>query len=143
VAVDSSDLPARAEAGALLTERDALWLLHTTDMDAVDQILSVADARSRDITGGDGLVWGAIGVDAKPCSRGCAFCSLGHWHPDAEPYELADDEIGARARVLVAAGVNWVTLRTTEDFGLDRLMEIGAAGYTTRLPMSADCGCVS
>ncbi|MEI7831755.1 MAG: radical SAM protein [bacterium] len=121
-----TDIITRAEAGELLTEDDALWLMRTDDEQAVARLFAIADARTRSITGGKGLVWGAIGVDAKPCSRGCAFCSLGHWQPGAEPYELDDEEVCARARALVQAGVDWVTLRTTQDYGLERLIEVGA-----------------
>ncbi|WP_346667475.1 radical SAM protein [uncultured Desulfovibrio sp.] len=78
----------------------------------------VARAASQDT----GRIWSAIGLDSRPCPKNCAFCSFGEaWGLVREERELSAGEVIAIARRLVAAGAAWVTLRTTEYYGFDRL----------------------
>lgn len=67
-------------------------------------------------------LWGAIGLDFKPCTMNCDFCSLGEaWGVVGQPQELGEAEIIEMVRRYHAQGVRWIVLRTTEFYSLDRL----------------------
>src|SRR5699024_4418262 len=70
----------------------------------------------------EGRVWSAIGIDCRPCSMNCGFCAFGEkWGLIAEPHEWDDEAVIKAARAFVDEGASWVTLRTTEFYGLNRL----------------------
>ena len=52
----------------------------------------------------------------------CGFCAFGEkWGLIAEPHEWDDEAVIKAARAFVDEGASWVTLRTTEFYGLNRL----------------------
>lgn len=74
------------------------------------------------VAGNEGRVWSAIGIDCRPCSMNCGFCAFGEkWGLIAEPHEWDDEAVIKAARAFVDEGASWVTLRTTEFYGLNRL----------------------
>ena len=75
------------------------------------------------LCGNKAYLWGAIGLDFKPCSMNCDFCSLGEaWDiVRDDPYELTREQIIEMARRYNACGVRWIVLRTTEFYSLDTL----------------------
>ena len=74
------------------------------------------------VVGNEGRVWSAIGIDCRPCSMNCGFCAFGEkWGLITEPHEWSDEAIIKAARAFVDEGASWVTLRTTEFYGLNRL----------------------
>ncbi len=92
---------------------EAAWLGHT------------ARKMASHVAGNVGRVWSAIGVDCRPCSMNCQFCSFGEqWGIITTPYEWSSERIVSTARRFVAQGARWVTLRTTEFYSLDSLLAL-------------------
>ena len=72
-----------------------------------------------------GRVWSAIGVDCRPCPMNCGFCSFGEkWGLVRAPQEWSAPRIVETARRFVAQGAYWVTLRTTEFYSLEKLLDL-------------------
>lgn len=117
------DLKRRALCGAPASREDALNLLaFRPDSEEAAYLGRTARELARTVAGNEGRIWSAIGVDCRPCSMNCEFCSFGEqWGLIRTPHEWSDAAIIAAARKFVADGASWVTLRTTEFYGLDRL----------------------
>lgn len=140
--LNGSYIAEKAEAGELLNEQEAIYMLgDDIDQDSLNRLYAVANARSREYVGNEARIWGAIGVDTKPCTRGCKFCSLGApWNRDFEGVELTDEEVLEYARQLVERNARWVVLRTTEDYGISKLASLGRK---VRSILPADTGLVA
>ena len=83
---------------------------------------STANRLSHEITGGQGYMWGAIGLDFKPCGLDCKFCSFGtKWGIITEERVLTDEEVIAHAGVFARGNVDFITLRSTEFYSLDTI----------------------
>lgn len=111
------------KSGRLLTPGEAeLVLSDQLQGDALHDVLQMADDRMRRISENRGRVWAAIGVDAAPCPRSCSFCSLGSaWNVFPENYELSPSEVCEKALQIGKFEPDWLTLRTTQDYGITRL----------------------
>lgn len=116
-------LKARPLRGAPVSREDILRLLAIPpDSEEAAFLGRTARDLARIVAGNEGRVWSAIGIDCRPCSMNCEFCAFGErWGLITEPHEWSDAEIIDAARAFVGAGASWVTLRTTEFYGLDRL----------------------
>lgn len=80
---------------------------------------------AREVVSNKGKVWASIGVDYQPCSMNCSFCSFGEkWAATKESYTWSDNEVISFVRKFASEGASWITLRTTEFFGFDRLCEL-------------------
>lgn len=70
-------------------------------------------------------LWAAIGMDSKPCTMNCDFCSLGdEWDIVNEEYEYSMAEAIELVKDYVDQGVRWIVLRTTQFYSLDKLIEL-------------------
>lgn len=70
-------------------------------------------------------LWAAIGMDRKPCSMNCDFCSLGEeWDIVKEEYEFSLSEVIELVQQFVDQGVRWIVLRTTQFYSLEKLIEL-------------------
>jgi biotin synthase len=77
------------------------------------------------VTGNKGSVWASIGVDYKNCAMNCDFCAFGkEWGIVKEESERSVIEVIELTRKFVSQGAKWVTLRTTQFYGFDRLIEL-------------------
>ena len=77
------------------------------------------------VTGNKARIWAAIGVDYMPCPVNCEFCSFGEkWGIVKEPYAWQDEEVIAMARHFLQRGAKWITLRSTEYFPPERLVDM-------------------
>ena len=79
-------------------------------------------------SGGRGLVYAQIGLDAKPCAGNCLYCSFAacnsSWRDDEDvPLDLILDY----SRILEENGVHLISLMTTMGFDFERYLEIVAA----------------
>lgn len=89
---------------------------------ALQQVLTTAKERMVAFSHKRGRIWAAIGVDAAPCPRNCRFCSLGSaWNVYPDRYELSPDEICQQVSQIGEFGPDWLTLRTTQDYGTAKL----------------------
>ncbi len=78
------------------------------------------------VTENRGKIWASIGVDYQPCKMNCNFCSFGkRWGKTKQSYSWSDDEIIRFVKKFVKEGAEWITLRTTEHYGIDKLCLLG------------------
>lgn len=120
------NLEAKVLRGAQGSREDVLRLLALTpDSDDVQYLGQAARRVAAVAAHNTGRVWSAIGLDCRPCPKNCTFCSFGaKWGLVREEKELSAGEVIAIARRLVREGVAWVTLRTTEYYGFDRVCKM-------------------
>lgn len=127
-----SDFPLieRAHESALqgrILDRDSITALLDLDPDspAAEKLGQTARSVAAEIAGNRGSVWASIGVDFKKCPMNCSFCSFGEkWDIVTEEYEWNTDDIIDFARKFVSGGARWITLRTTQFYGIERLAEL-------------------
>lgn len=56
----------------------------------------------------------------------CKFCSLGDkWNNNKKSYELSEEQIISLADKFVKQGIDWLVLRTTEFFDIEKLIKYG------------------
>lgn len=74
------------------------------------------------VTNNRAYFWGAFGVDYKPCSMNCDFCSFGEkWGIVTVEKEFTIEEIIENVAGYAECGVRWIVLRTTEFYSLEQL----------------------
>lgn len=113
----------RARAGLPPRREDALRLLsYASGSPEARSLTRAARFMARLAAGDTATVWAAVGVDRAPCPMNCRFCAFGErWKVVDRPHVLKDDRVLATALRLVGEGAAWIVLRTTEDFGQERL----------------------
>ncbi len=117
------------ERGERLTPDEAILILHS-DLRGEQLERVYAEAKRRmHATWNRGRVWSAIGVDSALCSRNCKFCSHGAaWGAvrgmGYDPHELNSEEVLEHVARLAPHKPDWITLRTTQDYGIDRLCNL-------------------
>lgn len=110
-----------------LTRQQALQVLEDRlPVEVWETVRNAADRRMRSICGGRGRLYASIGVDAAPCAMNCKFCSHGAmWGKADTRWELSTAEVLSRISHLLEAGIpDWFTLRTTQHYGVDRLLQL-------------------
>ncbi len=91
-----------------------------------EELFRQARAIVREHLGNRGRVWAAIGLDQAPCAMGCRFCSFAsEWTQCREPRELAAEEVLRWARRFMSDGADYIVLRTSEQYSLEKLLELG------------------
>jgi len=108
-------------------ENESEALLDTRISDKrINPLLARADAMTRELSGGRGYIWTAIGIDSTPCGMGCSFCShAAKWDAYQDSPPLSAEAIVARAGALADGGSDFVVLRTTQFYDLNRLLMLG------------------
>ena len=111
----------------LNSENDSKILLDIRVSDLrIQHLLDRAEKISRDISGNRGFVWAAIGVDSTPCTMGCSFCSHAEkWNAYSDVTILSTEDIVERAGQVADQGADFVVLRTTQFYGVERLTDLG------------------
>lgn len=115
-----------------LTKEEAVRLLQTENYSPdFYKILEKANTMTRKEYGSKAYIFSQVGLNAKPCSGNCKFCSLaaGNYAVDNE-FELTMKDIDRLKRMvtrLVEEGTHDVFLMTTADYPLDEYLQIGAA----------------
>ena len=114
-----------AMAGAVQSESVIEELLSLSPTDAeVAHLKKRAHELALHVSGGVARIGGCIGLDFAPCAMNCSFCSFGEkWGIVQQEKVLTPDEILTYARDYVQAGVNQITLRTTEFYDMNQLCE--------------------
>jgi len=75
--------------------------------------------------GNKGRIGSSIGIDFRPCTMNCKFCSLGEkWGLVKENYDMSEEHIINVIRSLLSKGFYQFTLRTTEFYSLDMLCKL-------------------
>jgi len=92
----------------------------------INHLLKRADAMTRQLSGGRGYIWTAIGIDSTPCEMGCSFCShAAKWDAYQNSPPLEAEAIVAKVGELADGGSDFVVLRTTQFYDLNRLLMLG------------------
>jgi len=114
------------ESGELLTPEEAILVLHEDlQGEQLARVYAEADRRTRQYWKNRGRIWTAIGVDSAPCTRNCKFCSLGaDWGVYKQPHELTVEEVLRHVRLMIPYNPDWITLRTTQDYGIEKLCNL-------------------
>ncbi|MDK2948627.1 MAG: hypothetical protein PWQ63_1787 [Methanolobus sp.] len=108
-------------------DRESIIALLEIDPDSIDADMLGMAARevAEEVTGNRASVWASIGVDYKKCAMNCDFCSFGQkWGLIAQESERSAEEIIELTDRFVSQGARWVTLRTTQFYGFDRLIQL-------------------
>lgn len=116
----------KASTDESLTSEDTLVLLALDpDSDETRQLLDAADRGSREWGHKRGYIWASIGLDYSPCPMNCTFCSLGEkWGIIKEAWTPKVDEILDLIHHYDVPEVRWITLRTSEFYGIEKLIQI-------------------
>ena len=78
---------------------------------------------SSEITGDQGYLWCAVGMDYAPCSMNCEFCSFGEkWGLIDTSRHVTEDEIIDHATHYAEGGAAYIILRTTEFYDYETLL---------------------
>ncbi|MDI3538931.1 MAG: hypothetical protein PWR29_624 [Methanolobus sp.] len=116
----------KALKGEML-DRDTIVSLLEIDPDSEDAEILGEAARTVAITvtGNSGSVWASVGVDYRKCAMNCDFCAFGSkWGLVKEESERNPQEIIETVHRFVSRGARWITLRTTEFYGVDKLAQV-------------------
>lgn len=102
------------------------WLVEFLELDPNSEDAAYLGRKARElaenVVGSKGKIWASIGIDYQTCSMNCDFCSFGEkWNLFEGRHEWTDDEVIDQVRNYVQEGASWVTLRTTQYYGVDRL----------------------
>lgn len=130
-----------------ILDRESIIALLNLDPDSIaaEKLGEAARAVAAEITGNRGSVWASIGVDYKKCPMNCRFCSFGEeWGVVKDESEWSPDDVVNFARKFVSGGARWVTLRTTQFYGIERLTGLAKEGkrsLTCRAPCTT-CFCL-
>lgn len=118
-----------ARDGAVQDKRTILQLLALSpDSDEAAYLAEQARQFALEASGGVARIAGAIGIDRAPCSMNCKFCSFGEkWGLVTEESVLTTDQVLDIARAYAREGVTMITLRTTEFFDLNAVMNLARA----------------
>jgi biotin synthase len=95
-----------------LLDRQALW----------------ADARemTKRRSAGQGHLWAAIGMDHVSCKMGCKFCSFAlPWTAITGETQIGLEQAEALTLRFIQAGADYLVLRTSERYSMERLSDLG------------------
>lgn len=111
--------------GKTLSEYDIECMLSSeVDEEKIHILGKKARRIAEEVTGNQGKIWASIGLDYTHCSMNCSFCSMGSsWNPCNQVEELSEEEVKEIAEHYVREGIDWLVLRTTEFYEIDRLLQ--------------------
>lgn len=117
------DAKYRAIAGKPLDHGTIVALLSIPEeSELCDYLGNAAREAAAAICGNQAYLWGAVGVDATPCTMNCKYCSLGEeWGLITQKEQLEDEEIFRIVQNYEQGNVRWIVLRTTQFYSLDKL----------------------
>lgn len=119
----------REQGSASATEEEIATLLampvHGNDF---YRLLAASEARSRASYGSRGYVFAQIGINAEPCSKNCAFCSMGksHYSMDGR-WQKTIPQVKQEIENLLTQGIDALFLMTTADFPQEEALKFFAA----------------
>ena len=112
-------------SGKALKRSEIIRLLKIEIGSSEDEYLRKAARKAAEkITGNNGCIWCAVGMDYAPCPMNCKFCSFGErWELIKESRHINKTELLRRVKQYVDGGAAYVVLRTTEFYSLDMLLD--------------------
>jgi biotin synthase len=92
---------------------------------AAQPLFEAGREAARRFVGNEARLWASLGLNFAPCPMSCSFCAFGEkWGVVKTAGEMPTETALAWARKFWQGGVKWLSLRTTEDYPLDRLCEL-------------------
>ncbi|MEW5922142.1 MAG: radical SAM protein [Bacillota bacterium] len=121
------DILDRGTSGDGLSKDELVTLLSLDcETDVVEPVFEAAREAARRFSSNRGRIWASIGVDYQPCPLNCRFCSFGQkWEIVTSASAWPDEKVVERSVQFAQQGAHWITLRTTQDYGVSRLCELG------------------
>lgn len=125
-----------------LTKEEAIELLSIPNLSRdYYRILDKANQISKETYGNRGYIFAQIGLDARPCSGDCAFCSLAcSNYTELEQFEKSTEEILELVDNIDFDRVTAIFLMTTAEYDPERFLEVGR---TVRAHIPADIAMVA
>lgn len=113
-----------------LSREEAIFLLQVDNTSSdFYKIIEKANALTREEYHNKAYIFSQVGLNAKPCSGNCKFCSMAadYYAIDREFQKTMDDieEIKDTVSKLVDAGTHDIFLMTTADYPMTQYLEIG------------------
>lgn len=116
----------KVEEGIELSKEDAITLLQVDNTSTeFYQILSKANQKSREMYQNKGYIFAQMGLNAKPCTGNCKFCSLGIDNfVIKDEFEKSMEEIIETIQSINFNLVDSIFLMTTADYDEDKYLKI-------------------
>lgn len=109
--------------GEILNKEEIIKLLGISIGSEEDEYLrKTARTVAKLKTGNRAYIWTAIGADFEKCTMNCEFCSLGEkWNIITNDKVYSEEEIIEKAKKFVREGSDFIVLRTTEYYSLNKV----------------------
>ena len=132
----------KAFRGETFTKEELIELLSIDPKsEEVEALGMAAHEVAQEVTEGKARLWGAIGVDYKPCEMDCKFCSLGKsWGIVKEEKEYTLEEMVRQVRYYVKNDFHYILLRSTEFYDPNSLGKI-IKSIREAVPGDYELGC--
>jgi len=132
----------KAFRGETFTKEELIELLSIDPKsEEVEALGMAAHEVAQEVTEGKARLWGAIGVDYKPCEMDCKFCSLGKsWGIVKEEKEYTLKEMIRQVRYYVENDFHYILLRSTEFYDPNSLGKI-IKSIREAVPGDYELGC--
>ncbi|NSI89445.1 radical SAM protein [[Clostridium] scindens] len=132
----------KAFRGETFTKEELIELLSIDPKsEEVEALGMAAHEVAQEVTEGKARLWGAIGVDYKPCEMDCKFCSLGKsWGIVKEEKEYTLKEMIRQVRYYVENDFHYILLRSTEFYDPNSLGKI-MKSIREAVPGDYELGC--
>ena len=132
----------KAFRGEPFTKEELIALLSIDPKsEEVEALGMAAHEVAQEVTEGKARLWGAIGVDYKPCEMDCKFCSLGKsWGIVKEEKEYTLEEMVRQVRYYVKNDFHYILVRSTEFYDPNSLGKI-IKSIREAVPGDYELGC--
>jgi biotin synthase len=112
--------------GEMVGRAELITLLSVdAESDAVQPIYEAGREAARRFVNNEARLWASLGLNFAPCPMSCSFCAFGEkWGVVKTAGEMPHEQALAWAVKFAQAGMKWLSLRTTEDYPLDKLCEL-------------------
>ena len=111
-------------------QADALIPLLNLDENSMEAeaVRAAAYKKTKCVSGEQGFIWYAIGLDNAPCPKNCNFCSFAEkWRENCDSWQLEPDQVINLIQEHDRDGISNIVLRTTAVYPLEALLKIGKA----------------
>ena len=123
----------KAENGIPLNREDCRYLLHLDEKSLEAGVLrATAASIIRSKNENSAIILGQIGVDVKPCSGGCRFCTFGEKHTHFNCVRMSEEEylksVELARKIAPPTTQIWANVGDTTLEGYQALHEAGVTG---------------
>lgn len=115
----------KAENGIPLNREDCRYLLHLDEKSLEAGVLrATAASIIRSKNENSAIILGQIGVDVKPCSGGCRFCTFGEKHTHFNCVRMSEEELAQKVEEFCHYGdLYGLYLMTMHDYDMEQYLK--------------------